>query len=243
MRREEGNVERKQFTFYASFFQAISKIKKKADRAEAYDALCAYALYGTEPDLGQMSDSAAVVFMLAKPNLDSSRRKATNGKRGGESKQEEEEGQPEANGKQEEPASKPQANGRQTESKKEKEKEKEKEYECNNIPPKSSPQGDAPPEKHKHGQYGWVRLTAEEYARLIADLGEEEAARCIRYVDESAQANGNKNRWKDWNLVLRKCHAQGWGLSRKPDKAIQNSSVNLGALEAAMNRIYEGGAG
>ena len=112
-----------------------------------------------------------------------------------------------------------------------------------NIPPCKSPQGDARPEKRKYGQYGWVRLTAEEYARLIADLGEEEAARCIRYVDESAQANGNKNKWKDWNLVLRKCHAQRWGLSGKPDKAIQNSSVNLGALEAAMNRLYEGGAG
>lgn len=240
-------MDRKQFTFYGSFFQAISKIKKKADRAEAYDALCAYALYGTEPDLSQMSDSAAVVFMLAKPNLDSSRRKATNGKRGGESKQGEEESAPEAPLKQEEPASKPQANGKQTESKKEIEKEieieKEKEYECNNIPPKSSPQGDARPEKHKYGQYGWVRLTAEEYARLVADLGGEEAARCIRYVDESAQANGNKNKWKDWDLVLRKCHAQGWGLSRKPDKVIQNSSVNLGALEAAMNRLYEGGAG
>lgn len=60
-----------------------------------------------------------------------------------------------------------------------------------------------------------MKLTDEEYARLLADLGESELARCITYVDESAQSNGNKNHWKDWNLTVRKCHRDGWGLNRK----------------------------
>lgn len=68
--------------------------------------------------------------------------------------------------------------------------------------------------KHKRSKYGWVKLTDTEYARLIADLGEAETARCIVYVDESAQSNGNKNRWKDWNLVIRKCSREGWGKQR-----------------------------
>lgn len=68
------------------------------------------------------------------------------------------------------------------------------------------------PVKHKHGEYGWVLLTDEQYSRLVADLGEIELARCIAYIDESAQSTGNKNRWKDWNLVLRKCSKNGWGL-------------------------------
>lgn len=72
-----------------------------------------------------------------------------------------------------------------------------------------------PPErkvKHKRGQYGWVRLSDAEYDRLRSDLGEAELQRCITYVDESAQSTGNKNKWKDWNLVLRRCSRQGWGL-------------------------------
>lgn len=67
-------------------------------------------------------------------------------------------------------------------------------------------------EKHKYGQYGWVLLTDDQYTKLVADLGQAEVDRCIAYVDESAQGNGNKNGWKDWNLVVRRCHREGWGM-------------------------------
>ena len=70
------------------------------------------------------------------------------------------------------------------------------------------------PTRQKHGSFGWVRLTDEEYTRLVADFGEVEALRCIAYVDEAAQSTGNKNKWRDWNLVVRKCHRDGWGLSK-----------------------------
>lgn len=76
---------------------------------------------------------------------------------------------------------------------------------------------EAPPERqvrHKRGQYGWVRLTDEEMDRLTRDLGPDELARCITYVDEAAQTTGNKNKWKDWNLVIRKCSKGRWGLER-----------------------------
>lgn len=65
--------------------------------------------------------------------------------------------------------------------------------------------------RRKYGTYGWVKLTGQEYARLLKELGEDELARCIKYIDESAQSNGNKNKWKDWNLVIRKCSREGWG--------------------------------
>ncbi|MGI5927165.1 MAG: hypothetical protein ACOX8A_08320 [Thermacetogeniaceae bacterium] len=68
-----------------------------------------------------------------------------------------------------------------------------------------------PPQKHKYGEYGWVKLTDEERSRLIRDLGEVELERCIAYVDESAQRTSNKNKWRDWNLVLRKCNRECWG--------------------------------
>lgn len=124
--------QRSQFTFYESFFNALSRIKKEADRAKAYDAICAYALYGTEPDMDALPDSAAIAFELVKPNLDSSRRKANSGKKGGEKKHIASEENEEAKCKQ--TGSKLKEKQKQTASKKEnkKEKEKEKENECYN---------------------------------------------------------------------------------------------------------------
>ena len=75
---------------------------------------------------------------------------------------------------------------------------------------------DKPPVRTKlarksYGQFGWVKLTDEDYNRLLNDLGQAEVKRCIAYVDESAQATGNKNKWRDWNLVIRKCNRDKWG--------------------------------
>ena len=69
--------------------------------------------------------------------------------------------------------------------------------------------------KHKYGEYGWVQLTDSQYDKLLQELGQAELDRCISYIDESAQSSGNKNRWKDWNLVIRRCHREGWGLRRQ----------------------------
>lgn len=67
-------------------------------------------------------------------------------------------------------------------------------------------------ERKQYGQYGWVKLSQEEYNRLSNDLGEKEVKRCIAYLDESAQSTGNKNKWRDWNLVIRRCSRDRWGL-------------------------------
>jgi hypothetical protein len=119
---------RNQFTFYRSFFEAVFKIKNKAARAEAYDAICKYALFNDAPDVDKMSDAAAIAFMLIKPNLDASRRKAKSGKNGGSTKQIA--SKAEANSKQS--GSKVEANDKQEQpaSEIEKEKEREKENEC-----------------------------------------------------------------------------------------------------------------
>lgn len=99
----------------------------------------------------------------------------------------------------------------------------------------SSGGAEAPPERqvrHKRGQYGWVRLTDEEVDRLTRDLGPDELARCITYVDEAAQTTGNKNKWKDWNLVIRKCSKGRWGLERTSAPAGgTRKSASQGAAE------------
>ena len=107
-------MERGQFTFYRSYYEAVKHLNK-SDRAAVLMAICAYAL---DEELPSLSGTPAAIFALVKPTLDTSRKKAESGKRGGES---------EANGKQ--TASKQQANRKQTEREKEDEKENEKENE------------------------------------------------------------------------------------------------------------------
>ena len=104
----------------------------------------------------------------------------------------------------------------------------------------------APPEqkvRHKRGEYGWVKLTDEEFDRLRHELGDEELQRCIAYIDESAQATGNKNKWKDWNLVIRKCSRNGWGLSRRPPPGGSNAQGAMNDLQE-LHRMFdeEGGS-
>ena len=129
--------ERKQFTFYLSIFKALRKIKKKPDRADAYDAICAYALFGEEPDLDQLPDSVSIAFELIRPVLDASRRKAKNGKQGG-IKCKQTESKPEANGSKQE-ANESKMDDASSEGEKEKEKEKEKEIEIEHECVKASP--------------------------------------------------------------------------------------------------------
>lgn len=64
---------REQFTFYRSYFDAIRRLKKAADRAAIYDAIADYALYGNTPEL---SDAAGAIFDLIKPTLDAAKRKS-----------------------------------------------------------------------------------------------------------------------------------------------------------------------
>lgn len=112
-------MERNQFTFYASFFRSISRIKNKNARCAAYDAVCRYAITGEEPD--DLPDAAAIAFEIIKPTLDASRRKAESGSIGGRARVEANGKQTEANPKQTE------ANGKQEEiESKNKDKDKNK---------------------------------------------------------------------------------------------------------------------
>ena len=183
-------MPREQFTFYRSFWDALQEQSNKV-KSELLLAICAYALDDEEPK--GLSPNAAMGFRLIRPVLDTGKRKSENGKNGGNSKQSE---------------SKSEANKKQTTSdievEKEIEKEVEIEYECiNNKAGK--------PPRTCYGEYGWVKLTEEQYQKLISDLGQVEVDRCIKYIDESAQSSGNKNKWRDWNLVVRRCNREGWG--------------------------------
>lgn len=110
-----------------------------------------------------------------------------------------------------------------------------------NIPTPYKPDAGPPRQKverHRYGEYGWVRLSDDEYSRLLADLGEDELLRCIAYVDEAAQSTGNKNKWKDWNLVIRKCSKSQWGKAREPGQRPSTSASAMDDLKR-LHQMYE----
>ena len=184
-----GEVQRTQFTFYESFFRAVRRIRNAADRAAAYDVLCAYALYGEEPDLDALPDAVAIAFEVAKPNLDASRRKASSGRHGGEASKPKQTGsKPEANG------SKPEANRKQTEEppKQEKEQEKEqvqdKEQMLSPYKVPLAPEKKAKAARHKYGSYRNVLLTDEELVTLQTEFPADWAERVERLSGYIAQS-------------------------------------------------------
>lgn len=177
------------FVFYRSFRDAIEEMTDENKLATLL-AICDYALYGVEPKLEDVM--ARAVFTVARPSIDANKGRRANGKKGGR------------------PPKKPMVSDSENlwfSKTKSTETETVSETETNGAdkPP-------TPPRK-KYGKYGWVKLTDSDYNRLLNDLGQTEVERCIAYVDESAQSTGNKNRWRDWNLVVRRCHRDGWGLT------------------------------
>ena len=43
-------MNRKQFTFYASFHESIQSMPTQKEKLQAYETICDYALYGKLPD-------------------------------------------------------------------------------------------------------------------------------------------------------------------------------------------------
>lgn len=210
MEKTGDDMARQQITFYRSFWVAIQKLKKKEDRLSILEAIVAY---GLDEEIRPMTDAAEGIFVLVQPTLD-----AANKKSKGRTEQDRGNKDDTCN---EEKATRPeqdtgkitarheQDTGKEKEGEVEGEKEVEVEKEVEKesyTPPKSTPS-----QRNKFGEYGRVLLTQGEYTRLLAEYGQEELDRCIRYVDELAQTTGNKNGWKDWNLVVRRCHKENWG--------------------------------
>lgn len=133
-------MERGQFTFYRSFWEAVKELPPKG-RAEVICAVCEYVFEEHNPQLAGVSKA---IFSLIKPTLDTAARKAANGKQGG---------------------SKTKANGKQKENKKENEGEKEKEVEIEKEKEKESyisPPLPPPAEKLKTGNVKFEALTGDD---------------------------------------------------------------------------------
>lgn len=182
------------FVFYRSFRDAIEEMTDENKLATLL-AICDYALYGVEPELQDAMSRA--VFTVARPSIDANNTKRIGGKKGGRPRKE--------------------TIGFSDENHRFSKNESTVSVSVSETVSEAGVKADKPPSptRTKYGKYGWVKLTDSDYNRLLNDLGQAEVERCIAYIDESAQATGNKNRWRDWNLVIRRCHRDGWGLSQQ----------------------------
>lgn len=64
--------------------------------------------------------------------------------------------------------------------------------------------------KETYGIYGRVKLTIDEYLKLVNEFGEEFIKNQIDLLDEYVESNNNKNKYTNFNLVLRKSIRENW---------------------------------
>ena len=143
-------MERKQFTWYRSYYDALKELPAEEFR-DIVLAICAYALDGEEPEL---SGVARAIFTLIRPTLEVGRSKAENRSRAEQTSlyAEQTGNKPEqTKNKPEQTQNKRKQTGNKPEqTRKEKEKEKERETETENDsycspPPPSGPKRFVPP--------------------------------------------------------------------------------------------------
>ena len=61
-----------------------------------------------------------------------------------------------------------------------------------------------------YGEFKRIKLTDDEYNRLVKDYGEEFIKNQIKLLDEYVESNNNKNKYTNFNLVLRKSIRDNW---------------------------------
>lgn len=60
------------------------------------------------------------------------------------------------------------------------------------------------------GEFGWIKLTNEQYEKLQLKYGKAEIDFQIEQLDLATQGTNNKNKYKDWNAVLHRAIAGNW---------------------------------
>ena len=201
--------------FLSSFHEAIRGLPDD-ERLQMYDCILEYGLYGECKELDPVLRS---LFTLIKPVIDASQRRyqaaKTNGQKGG----------------------RPRKN--QTENQNENQNKNQNQNQDIDIDSDIDSDIDidsdkeikaAKPPRKKYGEFGWVKLTDDQYNKLLSELGQVELDRCIQYVDEYAEQTGNKRGYKNWYVVIRRCFREGWGRKKEdncvPDLAWRNEGRN-----------------
>ena len=144
-------MERKQFTWYRSYYDALKEIPAEEFRAIVL-AVCAYALDGEEPEL---SGVARAIFTLIRPTLEVGRSKAENRSRAEQTslsaeqtdnkREQAENKRKQTDNKRKQTDNKPEQTRKEKEKEKEREKESENDSYCSPPPPPGSKRFGPPP--------------------------------------------------------------------------------------------------
>ena len=211
--------ERKAFSFYRSYYEASKDLPTKEDQADFLMAICSYIFDGVEPEI---TGVASAMFKLAKPNLDTSIKRASVGQTGGKSKAnaKQNDSKPEANAKQN--GSKPEANDKQTESNDE---ANPKRYMINDymINDKEKINKKEKPQKHKYGQYQNVLLSDDELEKLKTEFPVDWEER-IERVSEYCASKGVT--YKNYLATIRT-----WARKDRP-RLVAKNDVQSGLAQA-----------
>ena len=60
------------------------------------------------------------------------------------------------------------------------------------------------------GTYKRIKLTEEQYQKLKEEFGEDYINQVINKLDEYVESNNNKNKYSNYNLVIRKAIRENW---------------------------------
>lgn len=97
--------------------------------------------------------------------------------------------------------------------------------------PNGSPPTPSKPKFQKFGEYSHVKLTQEQYQKLIADFGEAVVTEYIRRVDEYQQQTGKS--YKDYSLTIRHWINKDTTEAKKNVKG-ENASLDFAYIEKIM---------
>lgn len=219
-------MAKKTFVMYESWGAAISKM----DNEQAGALIKAIYEYQNNPDACPDDPSVAFVFEIIRQKMDEDKRKydemcqarSEAGRRGGKGNAK----QTEANQANASFAKQTEANKADTES----DTDTESEYESENEHPTGAKKksAQARPSRHKHGQFGHVLLTDDQFDALVEKHGSTETENAIRAVDEYCEQSGKT--YRNYALVMEK-----WGYRSADEHA--RSGTTRGYVDAIQHRF------
>ena len=81
--------------------------------------------------------------------------------------------------------------------------------------------------KESYGKYNRIKLKPEEYTKLVEDFGEDFIKTQIDLLDEYVESNNNKNKYTNFNLVLRKSIRENWFKNKKIENKTNNPFLDM----------------
>ena len=81
--------------------------------------------------------------------------------------------------------------------------------------------------KESYGKYNRVKLKPEEYTKLVEDFGEDFIKTQIDLLDEYVESNNNKNKYTNFNLVLRRSIRENWFKNKKIENKTNNPFLDM----------------